>query len=328
VCEAASPCKDGGNRVGRGGATLLVLTPVTSNGTMGSLGLNSLTIGADKHGSHETERAVALSDDIGLDITIVVLASPDETTVGLESLSHHVINKAVLVPDAELLELLLVLLLVDLLEDVLEETVVLLEDGVLRRKVERPLLHESILERRVRESTDGFNGVVHCHAAATLFGVLKDLPLLRSRAISRSEANLEGAGLVSNEVKCLVLVTESMTTDDNGLSPARHETRNVLHNNGLTEDGTTENVTDGTVRREPHLLEIELLDTRFIGSDRGALDTNVVLLDRLSSLDGHAVLGLVTVRQTQVEVLDVNVEVGQHKLLLDVVPDDSGHFIT
>ena len=48
-------------------------------------------------------------------------------------LGDHVVNEAVLVPDAQLLELLLVALrLIDLLEDLQEAPVIALEDGVLR----------------------------------------------------------------------------------------------------------------------------------------------------------------------------------------------------
>ncbi|GAA5230914.1 hypothetical protein GCM10025794_35390 [Massilia kyonggiensis] len=46
------------------------------------------------------------------------------------------------------------------------------------------------------------------------------------------------------------------------------------------------------------LLQLEFLDTGFIGGDGGALDTNTILLDGLSSLNGDLVIGLVTVFNT------------------------------
>lgn len=72
--ETTGPGEDGGNGVGGGLVTLLVLTVVASDGAVGSLGLEGLAIGGDENGGHETERAEALSDDIGLNITIVVYA--------------------------------------------------------------------------------------------------------------------------------------------------------------------------------------------------------------------------------------------------------------
>lgn len=57
------------------------------------------------------------------------------------------------------------------------------------------------------------------------------------------------------------------------------------------------------------LLQLELLDAGLIGSDGGTLDTNAILLDGLSRVDGDLVVCLVTVFETQVVVLEVNVEV-------------------
>jgi hypothetical protein len=80
----------------------------------------------DEHGGHQAERAEALSDNIGLHITIVVLACPDEATFGLDSLRNHIVDEAMLVVDTSLLELFDEFILVDAFEGVLEETVILL----------------------------------------------------------------------------------------------------------------------------------------------------------------------------------------------------------
>ena len=55
-------------------------------------------------------------------------------------------------------------------------------------------------------------------------------------------------------------------------------------------------------------------DTGLVGSDCGALDTNVVFLDSLGSINRHLVIGLVSVRQAQVVVLNVNVQIRQDEL--------------
>ncbi len=55
------------------------------------------------------------------------------------NLGHHVIDEAVLIPDAQLFVFLLIALrLVDLLENLQEAAVVALQDRVLRRHVQRP----------------------------------------------------------------------------------------------------------------------------------------------------------------------------------------------
>ena len=58
--------------------------------------------------------------------------------------------------------------------------------------------------------------------------------------------------------KLSYLVTKSMTTDDNGLGPARNETGNHLAEDGLAKHRAAKDVTDGAIRAQPHLLQIEL----------------------------------------------------------------------
>ena len=53
--------------------------------------------------------ARTLSDHVGLDISVVILASPNEGSVGLERLSDHVVDQPVLVPDSQFVEVALVL---------------------------------------------------------------------------------------------------------------------------------------------------------------------------------------------------------------------------
>lgn len=67
-----------------------------------------------------------LSDNVGLHITVIVLAGPHEGAVALQRHRHHVVDQTVLVADAGGLKLGLVVLGVDLGKDVLELAVVLL----------------------------------------------------------------------------------------------------------------------------------------------------------------------------------------------------------
>jgi hypothetical protein len=51
---------------------------------------------------------VSLSDNVRLDVTIIVLAGPNEATAGLECLGNHVVNETVLIPDVGSFVILLV----------------------------------------------------------------------------------------------------------------------------------------------------------------------------------------------------------------------------
>ena len=83
------------------------------------------------NGSHETERAEALGDNVGLHITVVVFACPHEATAALDNLRDDIVNQSVLVPEAFCLHLVIELLAIESFESVDEETVVFLENGVL-----------------------------------------------------------------------------------------------------------------------------------------------------------------------------------------------------
>src|SRR5215211_1221669 len=118
-----------------------------------------------------------------------------------------------------------------------------------------------------------------------------------------------------------------MTADHDRLGPARDQSRHVRDHDRLAEDDPAEDVPDRPVGRAVHLLEAEFLDARLIGRDRGALDADAVLLDRVGGVDRDLVLGLVALLDAEVVVLELDVDVGKDQLLLDEGPDDPGHLV-
>ena len=79
---------------------------------------------------------------------------------------------------------------------------------------------------------------------------------------------------------------------------------------------------------ERHIFFSPNSSTRcLVGRDRGALDADAVLLGRLGGVDRDLVVGGVAVLDRQVEVLQVDVEVGQDQLVLDEGPDDARHLV-
>lgn len=57
----------------------------------------------------------------------------------------------------------------------------------------------------------------------------------------------------------------------NGLLPARDNTGDVADNDGLPEDCAIENVANGAVGAQPHLLQVKFLYTRLVWCNGGAL---------------------------------------------------------
>lgn len=118
------------------------------------------------------------------------------------------------------------------------------------------------------ESNDGLVSVVHSHPNTAISFELVDLKSLLL-SLFWSEAHFELAWPTSNEVSGLVLVSESVTSDDDGFFPAWDESWDVADEDWFSEDSSIELVSDGPIWGLPHLLEVVLLDSGFIWGDGG-----------------------------------------------------------
>lgn len=106
-----------------------------------------------------------------------------------------------------------------------------------------------------------------------------------------------------------VLVTMSVSSDNNGLCPSWHESRHVFADDGFSEDGTIQDVSNGSVGGSPHFLELELLNSIFVGGNSCAFDADFVFFDCHSSVYCHLIVGLVSVFHAEIEVLNIEVKI-------------------
>ena len=158
-------------------------------------------------------------------------------------------------------------------------------------------------------------------------GEVVDVELDRLGAVLRGVGEGQRPLAGDDQVGGAVLVAEGVTADHDRLRPAGHQARHVGDHDRLAEDDAAEDVADRPVRRAVHLLQAELLDPRLVGGDRRALDADPVPLDRVGGVDRDLVVGRVAALDPEVEVLEVDVEVGQDQLLFDERPDDAGHLV-
>jgi hypothetical protein len=231
------------------------------------------------------------------------------------------------IPDLLLLELSLILLLVDLLESILESTIICLEDGVFGGQVKRILSSKGKFKAAMSELLDTLISIIHGKANSTLSFILVDFHSLLSAVVSL-EDNFKGSRLINYEICGLILISECVPADNDGLFPSRDESWDVLDNDWFSEDSSIEDVSDGSIGTFPHFFQVELLDSGLIGSDGCAFDSNLTLLDGFSSLDGDLIFSGISVLNSEVEVEDVEVEEGENKFVLDGLPNDSGHLIS
>ena len=117
-----------------------------------------------------------------------------------------------------------------------------------------------------------------------------------------------------NEVSGLVLISVSVSSNDDWSGPSWNVSWDVFDENWLSEHGSTEIVSNGSIWRFPHLLEFELLNSGLIRGNGGALDSNLVLLDGLGSLKSDLVICGISVFDAQVIVLDVDFKVWKDQL--------------
>lgn len=103
--ETTGPREDGSHWVRRSFFALLPLTIVPGDCAMGSFTLDGFSVRSDEFTGHHSEASEALGQNVGLDVPIIVLARPDETSRRFNRLSDHVVNQAVLVVDSCGLEL-------------------------------------------------------------------------------------------------------------------------------------------------------------------------------------------------------------------------------
>jgi hypothetical protein len=107
VGQAAGPCEDRGDRVGRGFLAGLVLAVVAGHRAVRGFGFHGLAVRRHQHRGHQAERAEALRHRVGLHVAVVVLAGPDIAAGPFQACRDHVVDQAMLVPDLGFLELVL-----------------------------------------------------------------------------------------------------------------------------------------------------------------------------------------------------------------------------
>ena len=76
------------------------------------------------------------------------------------------------------------------------------------------------------------------------------------------------------------------------------------------------------------MFEFKLLDSGLIWGDGSTLDSNFTFFDCFGSIKGNLIVGLITMLDSKVEVLDGEMKEGENEIIFDGFPDDSGHLIT
>ena len=192
----------------------------------------------------------------------------------------------------------------DFLKDVFESSVVGLENCVLGAQKDRIVALQTVVKRRSGKTTNRFVKVIHTHHDTSRFEVC-DFHFDWLTAILRHIRHRHSSGTRHFEVSRLVLITVSVSPNHNRLAPVRHKFRNVLADNWLAKHDAIQNVANSSVWRLPHLLQIELFDSRLIWRNCRALHAHAMLQNCIRCINRDLVTRRVSVLDAQVVVVDV-----------------------
>ncbi|ESS69226.1 hypothetical protein TCDM_01967 [Trypanosoma cruzi Dm28c] len=308
--KTSSPSKYGCNRVCTGFLPLLMLAVVTSHSPVRGLRLDGSTIRRHENRRHEPKRTKSLSNTVGLDVTIVVLASPYVTTLTFHDVSNHVINKAMLIPNASFLVFRLVGRFVHLRKNIFESTVVTFQNSVFRREIQWPFLGECVLKATLCEVFNAFIRVVHAHQNTTGFKI-KHLLHLRRTTTFGDKVNFKRPRLVYNQVRRPVLIPKGMASNHNGMLPSCHQTWNVFAHDGFAKNCPAQNIPDCSVWTLPHLLQVELPYTSLVWCNRCTFHTHTVLFNGMCGVNSDLIVRFVTILHTKIIVLNGDIKNGK-----------------
>jgi len=250
--ETSSPCKHWSNWVGWGFLSLLMESVMSGDCTMSSFGFNG-TAWASQDWGHKTKRAISLGNNIGLNITIIILACPYESTFWFDSISNHIINKSMLIPESKGIELSFIIFLENLFEDILESTIVFLHNCILGTQIKWELLFNSLFEASVSEIDNRFISVIHTHTNAWSF-IVVNFKCLFFTTISWGERHLQFSWPIENCICHSILITKGMSTNDNLLSPSWYIFWNVFNQDWSSENSSSKIVSESTIWWFPHLF--------------------------------------------------------------------------
>ena len=183
-----------------------------------------------------------------------------------------------LVGKPSFVELLFKFLVENFFKQILEATVVCLQDRVLCAEEQRVVALQRIVHSCSCKIANRFIKVIHAHHHARARKV-GNLHLDRFASVFRHICHRHRAFARNTKICCLVLIAVSMTPNHYRLSPAGHQLGNIVANNWLTEHHAIQNVSNGSVWRLPHLLQIEFFNTRFVWGDSRTFDADTVLQD-------------------------------------------------
>ena len=280
----------------------------------------------DEHGGHHGERAEGRGDHVAHHVAVIVLAGPDKAAAAADDAGDRIVDQGIEIHQSQRLKLRFVGLLVFLLKNALERAVVDLGDGVLGGEPEVLLRVDGILEAGLGERADARFLVVLTLEDGRAVDLLDEDGLLLAGHAAEGHGAL--AGLVGGKAHGFIDVAVGVAGDGDGLFPVAHDRLDGIEQDRRAKDRAVQDGADGAVRAFPHLGQLRVLGHPLgIRRDRRAFDGHTVFSRGQRRVDGDLILRLVAVQQAKVIILGLQLDERADQLVLDHLPEDSGHFV-
>ena len=203
--------------------------------------------------------------------------------------------------------------------------VVFLGDRVLGGKPQILSLVQGVLEAAPGK---GGNGVVLVVLPLEYTGSLEaeDHGFFRAAGI-RLEDQAGSTGFRDPHFLVAVHIPVGMTGNRDGFLPVFHHRIDAFDHDRRAEHRAVQDRPDRAVGGFPHFAQVVLLDTLRIGGDGGTLHSDTQPLAGLGGIHRDLVLRGFPGGQAQVIVFGLQVDIGLQQDFLDVLPQDTGHFV-
>ena len=291
--ETSGPCEDRSDWVCWRFLSLLVLPVMSGNSSVGSFSFD-WTIWTLKYWRHQTKRPIPLSNHVRLNITVIVFTGPYKSTLRLNRVSHHIINKSMLVPSAKSIKLRLIITFKNLSKNILKPTIILLQDGILGGHIHRVLPLNSLFKAFMSKTSNGIISVIHAHTDSW-FLELEHSEGLFCAPVIWCESHFKLTRSVEYSISSFVLITKGMSSNNDGLFPSWYIFWNIWDKNWCSKNCTTQIISNGSIWWFPHLFKVEFYNSCLIGCDGGALYTYLMFSDCLGRIKSNLIISCISV---------------------------------
>ena len=151
-----------------------------------------------------------------------------------------------------------------------------------------------------------FINIVHTHADTSFSFEFEDLHFFFF-TLSISENNLESSWFVNNKISSSILISKSVSSDNNGFFPSWNKSWDIVDDDRFSKDGTIENVSNGSIGTFPHLFKFEFFDSCFVRCDGGTFNSYFTLFDSIGGIDGNLINCSISMLNTEIKIFDIKI---------------------